>query len=96
MVANADGKGSAYTNGTSHHGNEDVDTSERDGLHIPTQDAHGYRIHEAPMGTKRAVSVIIMGCGAASLNFFKQSEDVLSNVSIRCYEKNDDIGGTCQ
>lgn len=96
MVANSDRKESDYINGEILHHNEAIDTSERDGLHIPTEDAYGYCIHEAPMGTKRPVSVIIMGCGAASLNFFKQSEDVLSNVSIRCYEKNDDIGGTCQ
>lgn len=72
----------------------EVSTSERDGEHIPEQDASGYRIHEVPMGTKRPISVIIIGAGAASLNFFREADRSLSKVSIRCYEKNNDVGGT--
>jgi cation diffusion facilitator CzcD-associated flavoprotein CzcO len=60
----------------------------------PETDAHGYRISEQPMGTKRKVKVILMGAGASSLNFFKKAEQEMENLDIVCYEKNNDIGGT--
>jgi hypothetical protein len=60
----------------------------------PPHDASGYTIREQPMGTKRPIKVILMGCGASSLNFFKQAESHMTNLTITCYEKNHDIGGT--
>jgi cation diffusion facilitator CzcD-associated flavoprotein CzcO len=53
-----------------------------------------YTVKEQPYGTKRSVKVILMGAGASTLNFLKQAEDGLSNVTITCYEKNADVGGT--
>lgn len=94
MAIDTDHATATLTNGHTHHRTEEDDIRDRDGFNIPTEDAYGYRIREQPMGTKRPISVILMGCGLASLNFFKQAEDQLSDVKIRCYEKNDDVGGT--
>lgn len=70
-----------------------VDTNIRDAP-APKTDEYGYTIREEPMGTKRPVRVILMGCGASSLNFFYQAERHMTNLKITCYEKNHDIGGT--
>ncbi len=84
----------AATNGGQNRTYTDTTYPERDGLLVPETDQHGYRIREAPMGTKARLKVILMGAGASSLDFFKKAESHLSNVEIVCYEKNPDIGGT--
>ena len=71
-----------------------VPGSERDGAFIPETDAFGYRIREEPYGTKRPVRAVLMGAGASTLNFLKKAEEQMSNLTIRVYEKNDDVGGT--
>ncbi|KAF2397971.1 FAD/NAD(P)-binding domain-containing protein [Trichodelitschia bisporula] len=65
-----------------------------DGPPPPVADETGYTIREEPYGTKRRVRVVLIGAGASALNFFKNAEEELQNVSIVCYEKNADIGGT--
>lgn len=83
------------------HGNNAADdiaqnnpTAERDGFLIPDQDERGYRIKEQPYGTKREIQVILMGAGASTLNFLKKAEEQMTNLEIRVYEKNNDVGGT--
>ncbi|KAI9872864.1 MAG: hypothetical protein M1830_001115, partial [Pleopsidium flavum] len=66
----------------------------RDEINIPAINNHGYQIREEPLGVKRKVKVIILGAGAAGIDFFKNAEEKLENVEIQCYEKNHDIGGT--
>ncbi|KAF2196341.1 FAD/NAD(P)-binding domain-containing protein [Delitschia confertaspora ATCC 74209] len=58
------------------------------------KDQFGYSIRERPMGTKKMIKVMLMGAGAAALNFFKQAEEEMENMDIVCYEKNSDVGGT--
>lgn len=74
--------------------NEPLDTSERDGLHVPKVDSSGYRIREEPFGTKRRVRVVLMGAAASTVNFLKKAEEQMQNLDITIYEKNKDIGGT--
>jgi hypothetical protein len=69
-------------------------TAERDGAHIPKTDATGYRIREEPYGTRRHVRVVLMGAGASTLNFLRQSELKMQNLKVTVYEKNRDVGGT--
>lgn len=58
------------------------------------QHEDSYKISERPFGTKKKLRIVIMGAGISGLNFFRQSELLLENVDVVCYEKNDDIGGT--
>ena len=51
-------------------------------------------ISEQLFGAKRKLRVVVLGCGMSGINFFKVAEDKASNLEIRCYEKNEDIGGT--
>lgn len=51
-------------------------------------------IPEELLGTKRKLRVIVLGSGVSGINFFKFAEDKATNLEIRCYEKNADIGGT--
>lgn len=52
-------------------------------------------IREEMFGSKKKLKVIVLGCGISGVNFFKFAEDKSSNLQIVCYEKNEDIGGTC-
>jgi hypothetical protein len=54
----------------------------------------GYTIKEEPLGTEKPIRIVVMGAGAAGINFCKLAEDRLSNAAYVCYEKNDDVGGT--
>lgn len=58
------------------------------------QNNNGYRIREAPMGTKRRLRVVVLGAGASGINFCKMSRGKLENVEVVCYEKNNEVGGT--
>jgi hypothetical protein len=78
-------------NGTSRNLNF---SSPQDGQPPPETDEYGYRIREEPYGTKRRLKVILMGAGAATLNFLKKAEEEMQNLDIVCYEKNLDVGGT--
>ena len=60
----------------------------------PQQNARGYRILEQPLGTMRPLRVVFIGAGASGICFSKFSQDLLTNVDIQIYEKNDDVGGT--
>lgn len=53
-----------------------------------------YFVREQPLGTKKMMRILVLGCGMSGLNFFKLAEEQLENVDIVCYEKNPDIGGT--
>ncbi len=68
--------------------------ADRDGMLIPEEDEHGYRIREEPYGTKRKVRVVLMGAAASTLNFLKKAEEQMENLDITVYEKNHDVGGT--
>jgi len=54
----------------------------------------GYQIDETPSGTKRPLRVIVVGAGAAGVNFAKFAQDRLENVELTIYDKNVDVGGT--
>ncbi|KAK5136660.1 hypothetical protein LTR08_002313 [Meristemomyces frigidus] len=99
MAIKHDGPASAltpsiYADADVHDTDENSPTAERDGAFIPETDASGYRIREEPYGTKRPVRVVLMGAGASTLNFLKKAEEEMSNMKVRVYEKNADVGGT--
>lgn len=85
------GKGSLDASKTNikHEGPDHAEPSR-----MPQLTAKVYTVKEQPLGTKRPVKVILMGAGASALNFLKQAEAELSGVTITCYEKNADVGGT--
>lgn len=56
--------------------------------------AHDVDIPEQLLGSKRKLRVVVLGCGLSGINLFKFAEEKASNLEIRCYEKNEDIGGT--
>ncbi len=60
----------------------------------PKVNEHGYKIREEPLGTKRPMRVIVLGAGASGINFCKIAEDMLENVEVVCYEKDNEVGGT--
>jgi hypothetical protein len=60
----------------------------------PRENENGYRIREQLSGTERALRVIHVGCGAAGICLSKFLPEELNNVSLTCYDKNHDIGGT--
>jgi hypothetical protein len=60
----------------------------------PTENNRGYQIKEAPFGTERPLRVIHVGAGASGICLAKFLPSALKNVSLICYEKNNDIGGT--
>lgn len=60
----------------------------------PRENAAGYRIKEQLCGTERPLRVIHIGAGASGICLAKFLPEALSNVSLTCYDKNNDIGGT--
>jgi hypothetical protein len=63
----------------------------------PRTDATGYTIPDTYLGTRRPVKVLIIGFGAAAINLVHvlgQKAGPNSNISIQCYEKNPEVGGT--
>lgn len=55
---------------------------------------HDVHIPNQLLGSKRKLRVVVLGSGLSGINFFKFAEEKASNLEIRCYEKNEDIGGT--
>jgi hypothetical protein len=63
----------------------------------PRKDAAGYSIPDATFGERRPIRVLIIGFGAAAINLVHvlgQQAGRDSNISIQCYEKNPEVGGT--
>ncbi|KPI42778.1 putative sterigmatocystin biosynthesis monooxygenase stcW [Cyphellophora attinorum] len=60
----------------------------------PQENERGYRIQERPYGSERPLRVIHIGAGISGICMAKLLPETLSNVSLVCYDKNDDIGGT--
>ncbi|KAF9889081.1 hypothetical protein FE257_008058 [Aspergillus nanangensis] len=60
----------------------------------PRQNADGYRIQETLAGIKRPMRIVHVGCGAAGICLAKFVPERMDNVSIVCYDKNSDVGGT--
>lgn len=58
------------------------------------KDANGYEILERPYGIKRPFKVIHIGAGASGINFAKFARDLVPDVEVQIYDKNDEIGGT--
>ncbi|KAG4253045.1 hypothetical protein FPRO03_14247 [Fusarium proliferatum] len=53
-----------------------------------------YIIEEHPLNEPRPIRVIVVGAGAAGINFAYATQKYLRNVSLVIYEKNAAIGGT--
>lgn len=60
----------------------------------PQGNERGYRIQEQPYGTERPVRIIHIGAGISGICMAKFAPETLNNVSLTCYDKNSDIGGT--
>lgn len=60
----------------------------------PRENEHGYRIKEQLCGTERPLRVIHAGAGASGICLAKFLPERLRNVSLVCFEKNSDVGGT--
>ncbi|KEF56739.1 uncharacterized protein A1O9_06929 [Exophiala aquamarina CBS 119918] len=54
----------------------------------------GYKIDEVPSGLKRPLRVVVVGAGAAGINFAKFAQDRLENVNLTVYDRNKEVGGT--
>lgn len=64
---------------------------------VPRNDATGYSIPDTNLGGRRPIKVLIIGFGAAAINLVHilgQQAGRGSNLSIQCYEKNPEVGGT--
>ncbi|KAK5065111.1 hypothetical protein LTR84_000947 [Exophiala bonariae] len=60
----------------------------------PQANERGYRIQEQPYGTEKALRIIHIGAGISGICMAKFAPETLNNVSLVCYDKNSDIGGT--
>lgn len=60
----------------------------------PRENGRGYKITEQLSGHERPLRVIHIGAGASGICLAKFLPERLHNVSLTCYEKNHDIGGT--
>ncbi|KAH8692574.1 hypothetical protein BGW36DRAFT_399412 [Talaromyces proteolyticus] len=58
------------------------------------ENEHGYRIKEQLFGMEKPLRIIHVGAGASGICFSKFLQDRMRNVSLVCYDKNEDIGGT--
>ncbi|KAI9745058.1 MAG: hypothetical protein M1818_001336 [Claussenomyces sp. TS43310] len=63
---------------------------------LPQQDAQGYSIPATYLGSRRPLKVIVIGFGASAIQLAHvlAEQDPRSNISLQCYEKNPEIGGT--
>lgn len=63
---------------------------------LPKEDAGGYAIPDVYLGTRRPIKVVIIGFGASAIElaYVLTRRDPKSQISLQCYEKNDEIGGT--
>lgn len=65
------------------------------GRNAPTADAAGYSVPDTYMGSRRPIKILVIGFGAAAINIVHAiGQNKASNISMQCYEKNDEIGGT--
>ncbi|KAG0652128.1 sterigmatocystin biosynthesis monooxygenase stcW [Hyphodiscus hymeniophilus] len=71
----------------------DIDTLP-DKFGWPRENANGYRIKEQLCGTERPLRVVHIGAGASGICLAKFLPEALNNVSLTCYDKNGDVGGT--
>lgn len=60
----------------------------------PRENSKGYRLTEQLCGTERPLRVIHVGAGASAICFAKFLPEKLKNVTLTCYDKNSEIGGT--
>lgn len=60
----------------------------------PRENERGYKIRERPYGTERPLRVIHVGAGISGICISKFLPETLKDVSLVCYDKNADIGGT--
>lgn len=60
----------------------------------PRENARGYQICEQPYGTDRALRVIHIGAGISGICMAKFLPETLHNVTLVCYDRNNDVGGT--
>jgi hypothetical protein len=60
----------------------------------PRENERGYRIQERPYGTERPMRIIHVGAGISGICMSKFLPETLKDVSLVCYDKNADIGGT--
>ncbi|RKK07518.1 putative sterigmatocystin biosynthesis monooxygenase stcW [Fusarium oxysporum f. sp. cepae] len=58
------------------------------------QSQASYVIEEHPLNEPRPIRIIVVGAGAAGINFAYATQKYLRNVSLVIYEKNAAIGGT--
>lgn len=72
---------------------DDLPTSDDIYLNNPDPE-NDVDIPDELLGSRKKMRVIVLGSGVGGINFFKFAEDKASNIEIRCYEKNEDIGGT--
>lgn len=62
---------------------------------VPKKDAAGYQISDNYLGQRRPLKVIIIGFGAAGIHLSHiLGQNTTNNISIQCYEKNPEVGGT--
>lgn len=54
----------------------------------------GYVIEEHPLNEPRPLRIVVIGAGAAGLNFAYACQKYLRNIDFVIYEKNSAIGGT--
>ncbi|KAH8910728.1 FAD/NAD(P)-binding domain-containing protein [Coniochaeta sp. PMI_546] len=53
-----------------------------------------YKIREEPLGSAKAIRIVLIGAGASGLNMIRTLRLGLTNYELIVYEKNEDIGGT--
>jgi hypothetical protein len=64
---------------------------------VPDTDETGYTIPDTYLGARRPIKVLIIGFGAAAINLVHvlgKTSEPGSNISVQCYEKNPEVGGT--
>lgn len=58
------------------------------------ENERGYKILERPSSTTRPMRVIHIGAGMSGICLSKMLPDAIKDVTLTCYDKNGDIGGT--
>lgn len=87
---------SATTNGDGNFAFPHInDAAANEQMYLNNPDPeHDVDIPDQLFGSKRKLRVIVLGSGVSGINFFKFAEEKASNLEIRCYEKNEEVGGT--
>jgi hypothetical protein len=60
------------------------------------QDFGGFRVSEHVLFKKRHVRIVVVGAGAVGLQVAYKAPRELDDFEYAIYEKNDDLGGTCE